>query len=103
MFKKIAVFLIFLTIITFLYLKHSYQKNEKELTITDEAEEAFKSNLLENVEYISKDNKGNKYIIRATKGEIDLKNTNIIFLEDVRSLIQLTNSDEIIRNCFSRF
>ncbi len=95
MFKKILVLLGIFLICCFLYLKFIKKKDEEKLIVNDDSSETFKSNLLENVEYISKDTKGNKYIIRATKGEIDLNNNNIIFLEDVRSLIELTNSEEI--------
>ena len=37
----------------------------------------------------------NEYIIKAEKGEIDLNNSEIIFLKKVNSLIKLKNSDEI--------
>ena len=95
MLKKIVVLLIFFAICWFLYSKYINKKKDEKSISTDDNSETFKSNLLENVEYISKDAKGNQYIIRATKGEIDLNNSNIIFLEDVRSIIELTNSEKI--------
>ena len=82
MLKKIVVLLIFFAICWFLYSKYINKKKDEKSISTDDNSETFKSNLLENVEYISKDAKGNQYIIRATKGEIDLNNSNIIFLEE---------------------
>ena len=94
MFKKIAVFVFFLVIILFIFFNF-FKKENKEEKISEIDTRPFNSNLLENVEYISKDAKGNQYIIRAVSGEIDLNNTNIIFLKDVTSIIKLTNSNEI--------
>ena len=92
--KKIIIFFIIIVTIIFLYLKFFSEKKVQKINTVD-TETSFNSNILENVEYISQDAKGNKYIIRAAKGEIDLKNTNIIFLEDVKSLVKLTSSEEI--------
>ena len=94
MFKKIAVLLI-VTVTIFLIYSKFFLKKEKEIKKSNEISENYNSNLLENVEYISTDGKGNEYIIRASSGEIDLDNSNIIYLKDVRSIIKLTNSNEI--------
>ena len=50
--------------------------------IEQPTENSYTSNIIENVEYISRDAKGNKYIIKAKEGEID-NNNNIIFLKSV--------------------
>ena len=47
------------------------------------------------MEYISKDNKGNEYIIRAKEGEIDIDNNNVIYLKSVSGIIKLYNKNEI--------
>ena len=91
--KKIVVFFILILTTIILIYKFFDQKETQNKKIKEI--ETFNSNLLENVEYISKDAKGNEYIIRASQGEIDLNDSNIIFLEDVRSLIKLVNSDII--------
>ena len=54
------------------------------------------SNIIENVEYSSKDSKGNEYIIKAKEGETDISNNNIIFLKNVTAIINLNNSDKIL-------
>ena len=58
-------------------------------------ENLYNSNIIKDVNYVSKDAKGNEYRIDATEGEIDLKNTNVIYLTDVRSFIKLANSNNI--------
>ena len=104
MVKKIVIILaIIVTIILIVYNKY-FDKEKKIEKVNSESINTYNSNLLENVEYIAKDSKGNLYIIRATKGEIDYNNNNIIFLEDVKSQIKLTNSDEInIKSDFGKY
>ena len=58
-------------------------------------DDTYKSNFIENVEYKAKDIKGNEYIIRAKNGEIDLNNSNVIFLERIIAEINLKNSSNI--------
>ncbi len=95
MLNKIVVLIVFLSISLFIYFKfYDEDKNSKKQILKEETN-STKSNLLENVEYISKDTKGNEYIINAEEGEIDLNNSNIIFLKNVKSVIKLTNSNKI--------
>ena len=94
MIKKIAVFLVFLIIFLSIYFKFIYKKNnEEELILTED--DIYNSNLLENIKYVAKDDDGNEYIINAAEGEIDLNNSDIIFLKNVKSQIKLKNSDQI--------
>ena len=100
------LFIILSIIIIFLIFVNFFNKGEMKLIkdtkikieentnpIIDE--EIYSSNIIENVNYKAKDNKGNEYIINATKGEIDITNSNIIFLTDVVALIKIKNSDNI--------
>ena len=94
MIKKIAVFLVFLIIFLSIYFKFIYKKNnEEELILTED--DIYNSNLLENIKYVAKDNEDNEYIIFAAEGEIDLNNSDIIFLKNVKSQIKLKDSDQI--------
>ena len=95
--KNILIILIsFLVIFTF-FINF---KKEKQTTITDQKIEnedvVYNSNIIENVNYITKDNDGNEYIINAIQGEIDYSNSNIIYLTTVRAKIKLKNSENII-------
>ena len=100
------LFIILSIIIIFLIFVNFFNKGEMKLIkdtkikieentnpIIDE--EIYSSNIIENVNYKAKDNKGNEYIINALKGEIDISNSDIIFLTDVVALIKLKNSDNI--------
>ena len=95
--KNILIILIsFLAIFTFFI---NFQK-EEQTTITDQKIEnedvVYNSNIIENVNYMTKDNDGNEYIINAIQGEIDYSNSNIIYLTTVRAKIKLKNSENII-------
>ena len=93
MIKKIAVFSIILIFCLAYYFNFVHKKKNEELILTEE--DNYNSNLLENIKYIAKDDDGNEYIVNANEGEIDLNNSDIIFLKDVKSQIKLKNSDEV--------
>ena len=97
--KKIVVFvLIFIIVFLFFYFYLKSKQNEKKVEITTKTpvENTYTSNIIENVEYLSRDAKGNEYIIRAKEGEIDINNDNIIFLKNVSAIIKLNNSKNIL-------
>jgi len=90
-FFSIIILLIFLLI---LYLK--YSKEEIISKIEQEVlEEPYKSNIMENVSYSSKDAKGNEYIVNASKGEIEYDKPNTIYLTNVNAFVKLTNSNDV--------
>tara|TARA_S200000501_G_scaffold311044_1_gene301478 strand:- start:2187 stop:2756 length:570 start_codon:yes stop_codon:yes gene_type:complete len=107
MVKKIikVIFLIsFLSLFLFLYLKDFKIKESKIEKKLPEEEITYNSNILQNVNYTSKDTKGNEYIIKALKGEIDFSNNNIIYLTNVSALIKLNNSKNIrINSDFGKY
>lgn len=72
------------------------QKSKDLVEKRKESEEIYKSNIIKNINYSSKDLKGNKYIILAEEGEIDLVNSDIIFLKNVSARIELKEKNEII-------
>jgi hypothetical protein len=94
--KNIIFFLIIFLLIFSLILYLKYSKEEKVTKMEEEVlEEPYKSNIMEDVSYSSKDAKGNEYIVNASKGEIDYDRPNIIYLTNVRAFIKLTNSNDI--------
>tara|TARA_Y100000768_G_scaffold136864_1_gene101877 strand:- start:2674 stop:3246 length:573 start_codon:yes stop_codon:yes gene_type:complete len=99
MIRKIVVFSIIFLIFLGFYFNFINKKKDEKLISTED--DNYNSNLLENIKYVAKDNDGNEYIINAAEGEIDLSNSDIIFLKDVRSQIKLKNSD--IVNITSNF
>ena len=67
-------------------------------------ENSFSSNTIKDVNYISKDVKGNEYIINASTGEIDINNPDIIYLTNVIAIINLKNSNTInIKSDFGKY
>jgi len=98
--KKIIIFSIifsftFALILLFGYFSSKTKKNT-ETTSTKIQDDIYSSNIIDNVNYSSNDADGNSYIITALTGEIDYSNANIVYLTDVKALIKLTNSNEII-------
>ena len=95
--KKNIIYIIifFLIIFTFLYFK--YLKKEKVIKIESQDSEEFvyNSNIIENVNYSSKDLEGNQYTIKATNGEIDFKQNDIIFLKNVKAIIEFNKKNRI--------
>ena len=105
--KKISIFIILIFsilifyVIYFKYLKIE-NKNQVETEITEE--NSYSSNTIQEVNYISKDSRGNEYIIDAKTGEIDINNPDIIYLTDVRAFINLKNSEKIqIKSDFGKY
>ena len=97
--KIVKIFFIFF--ITFaiylIYLK--FFKVENKIVNNEQIiikEEIYSSNIIENVNYSSKDADQNEYLITALQGEIDYTNPNIIYLTNVKAEIKLNNSDNII-------
>ena len=87
-------------LIWFVYAK--YFKKDEELPINtttylkSDEQAIYNSNIIKDINYKSKDLKGNEYIIIAKKGEIDLNNNDIIFLTDVTAYIKLIKNSELI-------
>ena len=77
-------------------LDNSNQNLELEIEKEELDKKSFSSNILENVNYSSIDPEGNKYNIFASKGEIDIKNSQTIYLKNVKATIKLKNSDIIL-------
>ena len=95
--KKNIVFIIIFFFIVVIILYFKYLKEEKIVEIVSENSDTiiYNSNIIEDVYYSSKDVIGNEYIIQASRGEIDFKQSDIIYLTNVKALIKLTNSNDI--------
>ena len=95
--RKIAKIFVIL-LLTFLITLILYSKYFKKEEISDQKkiiikENVYKSNIIKDVNYTTKDADGNEYSINAKQAEIDLSDTNILFLTDVKAFIKLTNSE----------
>ena len=100
--KIVLIFLIFFLAIIFVITTNSKKNSKKNQIInleesTSETENTkYNSNIIKNIKYVSKDAKGNEYIVEALEGEIDYTNPNIIFLKQVNALIKLKSSDKVL-------
>ena len=67
-------------------------------------ENSYSSNILENINYTSKDKNGNQYNINALKGEINFSESNVVYLSNVTAKITLKNSNQItITSDFAKY
>ena len=108
--KVLFFFLIFTLLILSYFVYTEVYKKEKSENISENINEmildenTFSSNTIKDVNYISRDTKGNEYIINASKGEIDINNPDIIYLTDVKAFINLKNSNTVnISSTFGKY
>ena len=96
--KKFGIF--FFVIFLFFFIFSKIFKTNKTSQVNQKNDEIkYSANIIDDVSYTSKDADGNEYIIKALKGEIDIENSNILFLTEVKALIKLKNSKN---NCLFR-
>ena len=104
-YTQLFLILIFVVISLFLFFKYfkktSFESNTNEnITQTTTTSES----LIEELKYLSTDKEGNEYKIEAKKGNIDKDNPDIIYLENVKAIILLQNSDRIsIESNFAKY
>ena len=100
-FLKVLLILSLIIIALFVYSKY-FKKNKsllpKTLNPTTEIDKevVYNSNIIKDINYTSRDLKGNEYILVAKEGEIDLDDSDIIFLTDVTAYIKLVKNSELI-------
>ena len=107
--KKIYIqfflIIIFFIISFFLFLKYFKKtslENDTNINITQNTNTG--ESLIEDLKYLSTDKEGNEYKIEAKKGNIDKNNPDIIYLENVKAMILLQNSENIsIKSNFAKY
>ena len=88
-------------IIIFTYYSFFYKKNNQSFTeldnqnLKDQKLNNETSSKIDDIYYISKDEKGNSYEITAMTGELDTQNLNIIKLKNVKAIVVIKNSGTI--------
>lgn len=93
-------FALFSLLLIFFFINLNYKKkNEiKNINTSEIKEDDFlNTSIIKDIKYSSKDLKGNVYIILAEEGEIDLNNSDIIFLKNVQANISLFEKNETIK------
>ena len=94
---QLFLILIFFTISLFLFLKY-FKKTIFENNINANISQTINTSesLIEDLKYLSTDKEGNEYKIEAKKGNIDKNNPDVIYLEKVKAIIFLKNSENIL-------
>ena len=95
--KRLIIFSSVIIIISLIFFKFYKKEEIKLIENTEPIEESFSnSNIIKDIKYSSRDLKGNEYTILAEEGEIDLNNSDVIFLKNVTAYIKLIKNNELI-------
>ena len=94
---QIQIFLISLTLtLSVFFFYEIFKKDEdKDIIKTETTNKVSDKNLIEEIQYFSKDVNGNTYLIQSKTGKIDEENPDIIYLIDVEAKINFDENDEI--------
>ena len=104
-FTQSILIIILIIISLFIFLKY-FSKTNLKSEIENPVEESPISgeSLIVDLKYFSTDKKGNEYEIVAKSGNIDKKNPDIIYLENVKAIISLQKSTSIlIKSKFAKY
>ncbi len=94
--KTFFLILSILTIFFIIYSKFFKKVETSKIDLKPSEELEYKSNIIKDINYTTKDVDGNEYIIKADEAEIDYSNSNILFLTNVRARIKIKNSENIV-------
>ena len=96
--KFVKFFFALIILATFVILTYVklFTNNVNEVAEEKNTNETYNTNIIEDVEYTTRDKDGNEYLIKAKQGEIDFSNPSIIFLSKVNALIKLADSKEVV-------
>ena len=92
---RTTIIFFFLILILFSYNKITKKKEVVNNDMISDENDSYNSNIIRDVSYISKDSRGNEYILNASEGQIDLSNTKTIFLTNLVAKINLNDKSEI--------
>ena len=95
--KTYLQFFLFAIIIILTYSFYKTYFNQEPISkvprnIKDESVSENKSNMIHNIEYNTKDDAGNSYIIKSKKGELNLEDPDLILMKDVTAVISMVKS-----------
>ncbi len=97
---QLIIFLIILILVSLFFFTYFSKNNLNSSVVKKDdfssiSKENF-SNIIENIEYTSNDETGNKYIIKSEYGEILNENKNLILMKNVRAEIIFNYNEKII-------
>ena len=95
------------TLIVIFFFSHKLFNKEQRSSIENEIiveEMDTTTNIIKDVSYSSNDAKGNKYVLNANEGQIDLNNDKVIFLNGVKATIFMVSGETInIKSSFGKY
>ncbi len=91
----ISIIIFFLIFLIFLLFKSLNNKKTEQIKPYISNDISNSSNIIKDVYYSSKDVRGNEYIIKASQGEIEYNNPNIIYLTNVNGYVKMANLNNI--------
>tara|TARA_B100000780_G_scaffold119340_1_gene83670 strand:- start:2535 stop:3131 length:597 start_codon:yes stop_codon:yes gene_type:complete len=88
--------ILFIGLFIFKFLVETETKNNKakKIELSTDTNKNF-SNIIENIEYKSNDNRGNQYIIKAKYGEIVNENSDLLLMSDVEAIIIFSDYEKV--------
>ncbi len=95
---SVQIFLISLTLVLSIVFFNQIFKKDTNITLKSKDKDKDKvseTNLIEGIQYFSKDVNGNTYLIESKSGSLDEENPDIIYLVDVEAKINFDKNDEI--------
>ena len=109
---QLLIFLL-IGIFIFFFIKNTFLKYQKDIVYLDLNKdkaiekietEKNENTIIENLNYVSIDAKGNEYILNAKYGEENKEDSNIILLKQVVGKIKLKNKSDIeIKSDFAKY
>ena len=101
---KILLTLSLIILIIFIFFKLN---DEKEIVLNDNLNSEnteTNSNIIKDVNYVSKDKSGNEYVLFSKEGQIDISDSEKIFLTDVKAIINLSDGTKVdIKSDFGKY
>ncbi len=93
---KVLIGLFIIPVVYFFYLK--LVKKEEKVSLSEQSvveDSVTTTNIINDVNYSSKDANGNEYILYASQGQVDINNSKIIFLTNVKTNINMVDGQTI--------
>ena len=93
---KVLIGLFIIPVVYFFYLK--LVKKEEKVSLSEQSvveDSVTTTNIINDVNYSSKDANGNEYILYASQGQVDINNSKIIFLTNVKANINMVDGQTI--------
>ena len=87
------IFILIISYTNFLNQKKSDQSVKTNMEVDDSND--VKGDIIEGIEYISNDNRGNIYIVKAKNGKNESENTNLITLYNVEAILKFDEKEKI--------